>query len=206
MYAMGVAGYNYEGGKAMSQRLSGKRIAIFIEDLFEESELLEPMHFLTGEGATVVVVGPGRAPSYRGKHDTIIDEDVSASTISARDFDAFIVPGGYAPGKMRRSNEMVQLIADADDLGKLIAAICHGPQMLISANILRGRMATCADTIAVDVRNAGALHFDESVVIDGHIITSRSPADIPDFNNAIADRLISGTAAAGLRGPMVAGA
>lgn len=190
----------------MDKRLTGKRIAIFIEDLFEESELLEPINFLRNEGATVVVVGPGRAPSYRGKHETVVAEDVSAQSITAGEFDAFIIPGGYAPGKMRRSNAMVQLLVDADDLGKTIAAICHGPQMLISANILRGRMATCADTIAVDVRNAGALHFDDSVVIDGHIITSRSAEDVAEFNNAIVENLVSRTTAAGLRQPMVAGA
>jgi protease I len=101
---------------------------------------------------------------------------------------------------------MVKLLIDADDLGKTIAAICHGPQMLISANVLRGRMATCTDTIAVDIRNAGALHFDDPVVKDGHIITSRCPDDIPEFNQAILENLVSGTAAAGLRQPMVAGA
>jgi protease I len=190
----------------MGNKLEGKHIAIFIEDLFEDSELLEPMNFLKNEGANVVLIGPGRSREYKGKQGTVLAEDFNAENVIASNYDAYIVPGGYAPGKMRRSQAMIQLLIDADDLGKTIAAICHGPQMLISANLLRGRMATCADTIAVDIRNAGALHFDDSVVIDNNIITSRSPADIPDFNQAILDNLIKRSGGNGNLQSMVAGA
>jgi protease I len=188
----------------MSNRLHGRRVAIFAEDLFEDSELLDPMHFLRAEGAEVVIVGPGRTNQFRGKQGSLIEADVDAAAVDVAAFDAFIVPGGYAPGKMRNSDAMIELIARADDLGKVVAAICHGPQLLISADILRGRMATCVRNIAVDVKNAGASYFDDAVVVDGNLITSRTPADLPDFLEAIADALVSTDPKA--RQHMVAGA
>ena len=188
----------------MSNRLHGKRIAIFVEDLFEDSELLEPMHFLRAEGAAVSIVGPGRARQFRGKQGSLIEADIDAANVDIFAFDAFIVPGGYAPGKMRNSDAMIDLIARADDRGKIIAAICHGPQLLISADILRGRMCTSVRNIAVDVKNAGASFFDDSVVVDGNLITSRTPDDLPQFLEAIADALVASDPR--IRQHMVAGA
>ena len=104
--------------------------------------------------------------------------------------DAVIVPGGYAPDKMRRYQSMVDLVRKAHDRGKVIAAICHGPQLLISAGIIEGRRVTSWPSIAVDLKNAGAHWLDEPVVIDGNIITSRKPADLPKFNKAIIEALI----------------
>lgn len=188
----------------MPNRLQGKRVAIFVEDLFEDSELLEPMHFLRAEGAEVVTVGPATGIPYRGKQGTHIEAGRRASDVQVSDFDAFIVPGGYAPGKMRNSRPMIDLLTQADHRGKIVAAICHGPQMLISAEILRGRMATSVSNIAIDVKNAGASFFDDSVVVDGNLITSRTPADLPDFLEAIADALESSDPR--VRQHMVAGA
>ena len=175
----------------MANRLHHRRIAIFVEDLFEDSELLEPLHFLRAEGAEVVIVGPGREVQFRGKKGSLIEADMSAYDADISAFDAIVVPGGYAAEKMRKCDKMVDMIAKADDSGKVIAAICHGPQLLISADILRGRMATCVKTIAVDVKNAGASYFDDVVVVDGNLITSRTPADLPYFLEAIADALMS---------------
>ena len=188
----------------MPDNLSGKRVALFAEDLFEDSELLEPLHFLQDNGAKVSIIGSGRAREFRGKNGAVISVDADASTVSARDFDAIIVPGGYAPGKMRRSPSMIRLIAEADDQGIIIAAVCHGPQMLISADILHDRIATSVDTIAVDVKNAGAHYVDEAVVVDGNLITSRTPADLAEFNDAILAAL--NDSGKPVRQPMIAGA
>ena len=102
-----------------------------------------------------------------------------------KDFDALVIPGGHAPDKMRMRHAMVDLARDAMEAGKPVAAICHGPQLLISANALRGRTLTCWPSIAIDVKNAGGLYVDKPVVEDGNLITSRKPDDVPMFSEAI---------------------
>ena len=102
-----------------------------------------------------------------------------------KDFDALVIPGGHAPDKMRMRHAMVDLARDAMEAGKPVAAICHGPQLLISANALRGRTLTCWPSIAIDVKNAGGLYVDKPVVEDGNLITSRKPDDVPVFSEAI---------------------
>jgi protease I len=173
----------------MANRLDGKKIALFVEEGFEDSELAEPLAYLREEGAIVVLVGSGRLPAFTGKKGLQITPDAIASELHVSDFDAFVVPGGHAPEKMRLCPPMVTLIEEADDRGKIIAAVCHGPQLLISADVLHDRMATCYASIAVDVKNAGAHYVNEAVVRDGNIITSRTPADLPQFNEAIAEAL-----------------
>lgn len=111
----------------MANRLDGKKIALFVEEGFEDSELTEPLASLREEGAQVVLVGSGRFPVFTGKKGTQITPDVEASKVSVKDFDAFVVPGGHAPEKMRLAPAMVRLIEQADDQGRIIAAICHGP-------------------------------------------------------------------------------
>jgi protease I len=175
----------------MASRLDGKRIALFVEEAFEDSELTQPLEFLRAEGAEVTLVGSGRQETFTGRGGTRVTPECDASEVNAEEYDAFVVPGGYAPEKMRMSEDMVQLIADANERGKVIAAICHGPQLLISADVLRDHMATCYASIAVDVKNAGAHYVDESVVCSGNIITSRTPADLPDFHEAIVELLVS---------------
>ena len=170
--------------------LSGKRIAILAEEDFEDSELIEPMRAMKNAGAKVLIVGSGSQESYRGKRgNAIVTVDAAADKVKAEDFDAIIIPGGYAPDKMRLHQSMVELVRRAHDLGKVIAAICHGPQLLISAEIVRGRRVTSWPSIAVDLRNAGAEWIDAPVVQDGNIITSRKPADLPRFNKAIIEAL-----------------
>ena len=170
--------------------LNGKRIAILAEEDFEDSELIEPMRALKDAGARVLIVGSGSQETYRGKRGgaTVI-VDATADKVKAEDFDAIIVPGGYAPDKMRLYQSMIDLVRKAHDLGKVVAAICHGPQLLISAEIVRGRRVTSWPSIAVDLRNAGADWVDAPVVQDGNVITSRKPADIPRFNKAIIEAL-----------------
>ncbi len=171
--------------------LEGKRIAILVEEDFEDAEVVEPMRALTDSGARVVVVGSGSKENYRGKRGTAeVTAETTADKIKVEDFDALIVPGGYASDKMRLYQSMIDLVKKAHDAGKLIAAVCHGPQLLISADIVRGRQVTSWPSIAVDLRNAGATWVDEPVVRDGNLITSRKPADLPRFNKAIIEALI----------------
>jgi protease I len=170
--------------------LDGKMIAILAEEDFEDSELIEPMRGMKNAGARVLIVGSGSQKSYKGKRGSAtVSVDATADNVKAEDFDAVIVPGGYAPDKMRLHQSMVELVRRAHDLGKVIAAICHGPQLLISAEIVRGRRVTSWPSIAVDLRNAGAEWIDAPVVQDGNIITSRKPADLPRFNKAIIEAL-----------------
>ena len=170
--------------------LEGKRIAILAEEGFEDSEVIEPMRAMKDAGARVVVVGSGSQESYRGKRGkATIKADVTADKVSAEDFDAIIIPGGYASERMRLHQSMVDLIRKAHDLGKVVAAICHGPQLLISADIVRGRRVTSWPSVAVDLKNAGADWTDEPLVQDGNLITSRKPADLPRFNKAIIEAM-----------------
>jgi protease I len=166
--------------------LSGTRIAILVEQEFEDTELSGPRDGLVAAGATVVMVGPASGSEYRGKHgSTVVVADLSAGSARMKDFDALVIPGGYAPDKMRMRHAMVDLTRDAMDANKPVAAICHGPQLLISANALRGRTLTCWPSIAIDVKNAGGLYVDKPVVEDGNLITSRKPDDVPVFTEAI---------------------
>ena len=171
--------------------LDGKRIAILAEEGFEDSELIEPLRSMKKAGAKVVIVGSGSQESYQGKRgNATVSVDATADNVRAEDFDAVIVPGGYAPDKMRLHQSMVDLVRKAHDLGKVIAAICHGPQLLISADIVRGRRVTSWPSVAVDLKNAGADWVDAPVVQDGNLITSRKPADLPRFNKAIIEALL----------------
>jgi protease I len=165
---------------------STKRVAMLVEDEFEDFELTGPLEALRAAGITVVVVGPTAGATYRGKRgEAVVTAELSAGAAKIRDFDAVVIPGGYAPDKMRMRHAMVDLTRDAMEAGKPVAAICHGPQLLISANVLRGRTLTCWPSIAIDVKNAGGLYVDKPVVEDGNLITSRKPDDVPVFSEAI---------------------
>ena len=176
----------------MAQALTGKRIAMLVEDEFEDRELTGPLDTLRAAGATVTIVGPTAGADYRGKRgEATITSDIAAGAAKIADFDAIVIPGGHAPDKMRLRHAMVDLTRDAMEAGKPVAAICHGPQLLISANALRGRTLTCWPSIAIDVKNAGGLYVDKPVVEDGNLITSRKPDDVPLFSEAII-RALSG--------------
>ena len=166
--------------------LKGKRIAILVEQDFEDVELTEPLKAMKEAGAQIFIVGSGSQASYQGKRGkATIKVDIDADKVRAEDFDAVIIPGGYAPDKMRLHQPMIDLVKKANDLGRLIAAVCHGPQLLISAGIVSGRRLTSWPSVAIDLKNAGALWVDEPVVRDGNLITSRRPSDLPVFNQAI---------------------
>ena len=170
--------------------LEGKHIAILAEEEFEDAELMQPLQAMNDAGASVMIVGSGSKKSYRGKRGSAeVTADATADKVDAGQFDAIIVPGGYAPDKMRLHQPMIDLVRKANAAGKVIAAVCHGPQLLISAEVVKGRRVTSWPSVAVDLRNAGAIWVDQAVVRDGNIITSRKPADLPQFNEAIIEAL-----------------
>jgi len=166
--------------------LTGKRVAMLVEDEFEDRELTGPLETLRAAGATVTIVGPTAGAQFKGKRgEAIVTSDVAAGAARMKDFDALVIPGGHAPDKMRMRHAMVDLARDAMDANKPVAAICHGPSLLISSNSLHGRTLTCWPSIAIDVKNAGGHYVDKPVVEDGNLITSRKPDDVPAFSEAI---------------------
>jgi deglycase len=162
-------------------KLQGKRIAVLAENMYQEMELWVPYYRFREEGAEVKVVGAGGAKSYVSKHGYPVNVDVQADAVSAVEFDAVIVPGGYAPDVMRRHAPMVKLVREAHQQGKVVGAICHAGWMLVSAGILKGKRATSFFSIKDDLVAAGANWVDEEVVVDGNLITSRRPDDLPAF-------------------------
>ena len=170
-------------------RLQGKRVAILAENMYQELELWVPYYRMKEEGADVKVVGCKGAKSYTSKHGYPVAVDVQAESVKAADFDAVIIPGGYAPDMMRRSPAMVKLVREAFQQGKVVAAICHAGWMLASAGVLTGKTATSFFAIKDDVANAGAAWVDQDVVVDGNLITSRKPDDLPAFCREIINAL-----------------
>lgn len=165
--------------------LEGKKVAILVESLFNTFEFWYPYYRLKEAGAEVVVVGSGSAQTYTGKPGTEVAVDASIDQVSAADFDAIIIPGGYAPDIMRRYPQMVQLVSDLFASGKVVAAICHAGWMLASAKILAGKTVTSFFAIKDDLVHAGAEWIDQEVVADGNLITSRTPDDLPAFMRTV---------------------
>lgn len=160
--------------------LNNKKILILAEDIYEDLELWYPKLRLAEEGAKVIVAGTGEK-RYEGKNGYPLEVDGNIKDYDPKDFDAVIVPGGFAPDKLRRYKEVLEFVKRMHDSGKVVAAICHGPWVLVSSGILKGKKVTCVSAIKDDVVNAGAQYFDREVVVDGNIITSRKPDDLGAF-------------------------
>ena len=169
--------------------LKGKRVAMLAENKYQDLELWVPYYRLKEEGAEVRIIGANGATEYKSSHEYPIKVDDQADKVSAADFDAVVVPGGYAPDAMRRHEGMVKLVREAYQAGKPVAAICHAGWMLCSAGILKGKKATSFYSIKDDMVNAGAKWSDEAVVVDGNLITSRVPQDLPAFCRAIVEMM-----------------
>lgn len=165
--------------------LHGKRVAILAEETYQELELWYPLLRLREAGADVFVIGTGTAETYHGKYGYPVQVDATAAGVSAEDFDAVIIPGGYAPDRIRRSQAALQFVREMFEQGKVVAAICHAGWVLISAGILEGRRVTGFYSIRDDLVNAGAQYVDRPVVRDGNLITSRVPDDLPAFCQTI---------------------
>jgi protease I len=159
----------------------GKQVAILIEQQYQELEVWYPYYRLREAGCQVSLVGMEAGKNYPSKLGYPVRADVAASAVSADAFDAIVIPGGFAPDYIRRHEAMLKLVRDAYAAGKPVAAICHGPSVLCSTTALKGRRATSFRSIRDDLVNAGAVWVDEAVCVDGNIITSRTPDDLPEF-------------------------
>lgn len=169
-------------------QLQGKNVAMVLAANFEDSEAIEPKKYLEERGATVTVIGLERG-TIEGKKGATLEADTTFDDVSVDQFDALVVPGGGAPENLRIQDNAVAFTRDFANSGKPVAAICHGAQLLISAEVVRGRTLTAVNKIRDDVKNAGANYVDKELVIDGNFITSRVPGDLPVFNEAIAETL-----------------
>lgn len=167
-----------------------KRVAFLLEQQFEDSEFQIPYTALKQAGATTVILGSRMNDEYQGKRGQVTARpDATATEVSAEDFDAIVIPGGNAPDHIRTNPNAVRLVIDAMAQNMLVAAVCHGPQVLIEADQLRGRQATGFRAIRKDMQNANATYVDEAVVIDGNLITARQPGDLPIFATALLNQL-----------------
>lgn len=168
--------------------LQGKRVAILAEDMYEDPELWYPYYRLQEAGAEVTIVGP-EAKVYESKHGYPARATVAADQVSADDYDAVIVPGGFAPDRLRRYAPILDLVRGVNRKGGVIGAICHAAWVPISAGILKGKRATCVSAIKDDLVNAGATYVDEAAVVDGNLVTARTPADLPQWLPALIEAM-----------------
>jgi protease I len=169
--------------------LSGKRIVIFVDDIYEDKEFWYPKIRMKEAGAEVVVAGPEAGKTYTGKHGLPAEAEVSFDSLSGAEADALIIPGGYCPDRIRRHQAALDFVKFMDEAGKIVAFICHGGWVPASAGIVKGRRLTSFFAIKDDLVNAGAEWTDEEVVVDKNLITSRNPDDLPAFCKAIIDGL-----------------
>jgi protease I len=172
----------------MEKRLPDRQILVLAEDFYEDLELWYPVLRLREEAATVVIAGTG-GKTYHGKHGYPVTVDTAVKTVSTSSFDAVIIPGGYAPDRLRRYPEVTRFVREMFDQGKVVAAICHAAWVPISAGIVKGRRMTCFSSIKDDVINAGGEYLDKEVVRDRTLITSRGPADLGAFCREIIQAL-----------------
>jgi protease I len=165
--------------------LTGKRVAVLVEQKYEELELWYPTLRLREAGAVVELVGPEVGKTYPSKLGYPAKTTLAAADAKASDFDGVVIPGGFAPDYVRRCGPMLELVRGLHARAKPLAAICHGPWVLCSTPALKGRTATGFHSIRDDMENAGATFVDREVVVDGHVITSRTPDDLPAFTKAL---------------------
>ena len=164
--------------------LEGKRAAIAVGPLYEEIEALYPLHRLREAGCTVQVIGAEAGATLPGKRGDQIETERAAGDLSAEDLDVLVIAGGYGPDKLRLDEGVLRLVRGMDGQERTIAVICHGGWVPISAGIVEGRRMTGNPSIADDVRNAGGEWEDSEVVVDGNLVSSRKPDDLPDFMRA----------------------
>lgn len=168
--------------------LNGKNVAMIVAAQFEDSEAVEPKKYLEESGAKVTVVGLSN-DEVEGKKGAKLTPDATVENVSPDQFDALVIPGGGSPENLRINDKAVEFTRKFAESGKPVASICHGAQLLISAEVVRGKTMTCVAKIRDDLKNAGANYVDEALVTDENFITSRIPSDIPQFNEGIGKAL-----------------
>lgn len=166
-----------------------KKVAVLIENLFDERELIYPYYRLLEEGYEVHLIGTERDTIYASKSGLKEKSTHSSREVSAEDYEGVVIPGGFSPDYMRKSPDTVKFVRELDKANKLVAAICHGPWMMASACDLKGKKVTSVISIKDDLVNAGAQYLDEEVVVDGNLVTSRTPKDLAAFSKAIIEKL-----------------
>src|SRR5256885_797409 len=171
--------------------LKGKRVLFFAAALYEDLQLWDSQNPLQEEGAATTVAGMGEK-TYAGKRGYPVTVDTHVDQVEASDFDALVIPGGFAPDQLRRSEKVLRLTREIYQAGKPVAFICHAGWVPISAKILRGKRATSVRAIKDDMENAGVIWEDSAVVVDGNLISSRTPADLPQFCKALIAALRQG--------------
>lgn len=169
--------------------LQGKLVICLLDDEFEDLELWYPVYRAREEGATVLFAGPVKGQTHIGKYGVPAIADLSYDELNHETIDGLLVPGGWAPDKIRRYPQVLELIRQLDAANKPIGQICHAGWVLISAKILNGRKVTSTPGIRDDMENAGATWYDEAVVVDGNIVSARRPPDLPPYAKAFVDAL-----------------
>lgn len=161
--------------------LASLRVALVTGEGFQDAEAMMPLAYLTNRGAEVTVVGRrvGKVKAYNSSVGLIVH--AAAGKVTADDFDALVLPGGKAPARIRKDKAVVGLVREMYESGKPVAAICHGPQVLVTAGVVEDRTMTCYAGVAEELHAAGATYKDKAVVRDGRLITSRLPKDIPEW-------------------------
>jgi len=169
--------------------MKNKKIAIMVDQMYQTLEVWYPYYRLKEQGCEVYFIATEADKTYPSKEGYPCVSHFAAADVNPDDYDCMIVPGGFAPDFMRRSSQMIEFANRMVDAGKIIAAICHGGWLLCSTNIFKGKKATCFMAIKDDIKNAGADYVDRQCVVDGNLITSRKPDDLPAFCHAITDAL-----------------
>ena len=176
--------------RIMAQNLKGKRVAFLVDEMFEDSEFRVPWKHVEQAGCKATIVGLEQGKKLTGKTDeTEIEVDRSIDGVSADDFDALVIPGGYSPDKLRTSKKVVAFVCRMVESGKPVAAICHAGWLLAEAGVARGRTLTSWPSIRTDLVNAGATWVDREVVVDRNLVTSRKPEDLDAFSKALLDQM-----------------
>ncbi|SDN32072.1 type 1 glutamine amidotransferase domain-containing protein [Alkalicoccus daliensis] len=170
-------------------RLENKKVLTVIENDFEDSELIYPHYRLQEEGAVCHIAGKEAEKTYYGKNGVPVVSDFSLDQIYIEEYDAILIPGGWAPDKLRRYEEVIKMVKYMNDQKRIIGQICHAGWVLISADILQGVKVTSTPGIKDDMTNAGAEWHNEEVVTDGHIVSSRRPPDLPAYGRALVEAI-----------------
>jgi protease I len=176
-------------GWADEKPLEGKRVLFLVGEGFHDGETFFPMGYLAHRGAKITVAGVSPAEVTAYNSDATVNVEKAVSEISVDRYDAMVIPGGRSPANLRQYGDVVEFAGKFFESGKPVAAICHGPQVLVTAEVLEGYEATCVASISGEIEGAGATYRDEAMVRDRNLITSRLPGDLPDFVRAIEDAL-----------------